>query len=65
MSKSDRIDDLVQKGSACHRLGEFDEAEEAYKKILKIEPNNFDALQLMGALLAQVKKYSEALKYLS
>jgi len=32
---------------------------------LDIEPDNFNVLQLLGSLLAQIKKYSEAIKYLS
>ena len=65
MSKLDPTDDLVQKGAAYHHQGNFDQAEEVYKKILKIEQNNFDALQLLGSLLAQVEKYLEALKFLN
>ena len=65
MSKLDPTDNLVQKGAAYHHQGNFDQAEEVYKKILKIEQNNFDALQLLGSLLAQVEKYLEALKFLN
>jgi tetratricopeptide (TPR) repeat protein len=65
MSKLDQIADLFQKSSALHRQGNLEEAQVIYEKILSIQPDHFDALQLLGSLLAQLHKYSEAIKYLS
>jgi tetratricopeptide (TPR) repeat protein len=56
---------LVQQGLVFHREGNIKEARKIYEKILGIEPENFDALQLLGVIFAQDKKYLEAIKYLS
>ena len=56
---------LVQQGTSLHQQGNFDEAQAIYEKILFIQPNHFDALQLLGVLFAQVKKYSQSVELLS
>ena len=56
---------LVQQGLVFHREGNIKKARKIYEKILGIEPENFDALQLLGVIFAQDKKYLEAIKYLS
>jgi len=56
---------LVQQGTSLHQQGNFDEAQAIYEKILLIQPNHFDALQLLGVLFAQVKKYSQSVELLS
>ena len=35
-------------------------AEDLYKKILKINPNHFESIFLLGTLLAETKKFVEA-----
>ena len=52
---------LVQQGTSLHQQGNFDEAQAIYEKILHIQPDHFDALQLLGVLFAQVKKYVQAI----
>lgn len=44
---------LLQKGHALHQRGLITEAEAAYKEILTVEPNNFDALHLLGVAAFQ------------
>ena len=56
---------LTQKGIALHQQGNFAEAQVMYEQILVIQPDHFDALQLLGVLFAQVKKYPQAVELLS
>ena len=56
---------LTQKGIALHQQGNFAEAQVMYEQILVIQPDHFDALQLLGVLFAQVKKYPQAVEFLS
>ena len=56
---------LVQQGLNLHQRGNLNDAQNIYEQILSIQENNFDALQLLGALFAQVKKYPQAIKFLS
>jgi len=54
----------MQRALAYHLNGRLDQAEAAYKAILKIEPEHADALQLLGALFYQKKNFPEAIAYL-
>ena len=56
---------LTQKGIALHQQGNLTEAQVMYEQILVIQPDHFDALQLLGVLFAQVKKYPQAVEFLS
>jgi len=60
-----QVANLAQKGMALHQQGNFAEAQVVYEQILKIQPDHFDALQLLGVLFAQIKKYSQAIEFLS
>ena len=60
-----QIATLTQKGIALHQQGNFVEAQVIYEQILVTKPDHFDALQLLGVLFAQVKKYPQAVKFLS
>ena len=60
-----QVANLAQKGKALHQQGNFAEAQVIYEQILKIQPDHFDALQLLGVLFAQIKKYSQAVEFLS
>jgi predicted O-linked N-acetylglucosamine transferase (SPINDLY family) len=62
---SKQIRDLIQLGFSLLSIGKFSEAELIYEKVLSIQPNNFDALQLMGAIAVQLKKYQQAIKFLT
>ena len=56
---------ILKKAFLLHQEGKFKEAESSYIQILKIEPNQFEALQLFGTLLGQMGKYKESIKILS
>ena len=43
----------LQRGVGLQQAGRLDEAEAAYRDVLKIAPNNFDALNLLGMVNAQ------------
>lgn len=44
---------LVQTAIGLHRGGNLAAAQDAYRKILKSDPKNFDALHLLGVLLSE------------
>lgn len=50
---------LVQ-ALACHQQGRLNEAQRLYTEILEVAPDNFDALHLLGVLLAQLGRLQEA-----
>ena len=47
-----------------HKKGNFKLAESLYKKIIKIESNNFEPVFLLGALLLQKKNFDDAIPLL-
>jgi tetratricopeptide (TPR) repeat protein len=60
-----QVSALIKQGTLLHQQANFDEAQAIYEKILHIQPDHFDALQLLGVLFAQVKKYVQAVELLS
>ena len=56
---------LIQQGFAHHEEGRFKEAQDIYEKVLRIQPNHFDALQLIGAISLQFAEYQKAAEYFS
>jgi len=52
--------DLLEIGMALHLQGNYQEAEKIYSEALNSNPNNFNALQLLGALLAQDRRFNRA-----
>jgi predicted O-linked N-acetylglucosamine transferase (SPINDLY family) len=48
-----------------HRAGRLALAEEIYRRVLAVEPEQADALQLLGAIAHQTGRYQEALAYLA
>ena len=61
--QSSEISDLLQAGLAIHRLGRLDDAKQVYEKILKKQPNHFDAIQLLATIYTQTKQFELSLKY--
>ena len=53
MAASTSSEQFVEKGRARHVKGDFDGALVRYNKALKIDPNNAEALHLMGVLTLQ------------
>ncbi|MBJ7503960.1 MAG: tetratricopeptide repeat protein, partial [Polynucleobacter sp.] len=60
-----QVNQLAKQGLALHREGRFKEAQIIYEQIIKEQPDHFDAIQLLGALLVQTENYLEAIKLLS
>jgi tetratricopeptide (TPR) repeat protein len=56
---------LIDQSLAFHQMGKYGDAKLLYEKVLSLEPNHFDAIQLLGALSVQTKQYSEAIEFLS
>jgi predicted O-linked N-acetylglucosamine transferase (SPINDLY family) len=65
MLPQQQIQTLIQQGWLFHQQGQFQEAEKIYLQVLRLQPKNFDANQLLGTLSAQTKQFDKALKYLS
>ena len=65
LNETEQISNLVQQGSTFHKQGDFVEAKKIYEKILIIKSDHFDALQLLGILLAQTNNYLEAIELFS
>jgi len=64
MQKNREVTSLIQKGLASHRQGRLIEAERIYKQALEIDPDHFDALQLLGVLYGQDKNFEQAIAFL-
>jgi len=52
-SQSHRTSQLLQQAVALHQRGDLPQAEALYAEVLRREPDNFDALHLMGVLARQ------------
>jgi tetratricopeptide (TPR) repeat protein len=51
----------LQKALVLHQVGEFSKAEQIYRDILELDPDNFDARHLLGVAAHQQGKNVEAL----
>ena len=52
---------LIDKGLAHHKNGDLENAENLYRDVLKINPNSFDAMNLLGSIEGQKNNYVESL----
>jgi tetratricopeptide (TPR) repeat protein len=59
------IDKLVMQGLAYHQQGMFNEAKALYEQVLKVQPKNFSALQLIATLYAQTNNPLKAIDFFS
>lgn len=55
---------LAARAADLQRKGKLQQAEALYRDILQREPQHFDALQLLGALCNQTRRFDDALDYL-
>jgi len=60
-----QVKSLVHQGLTLHQSGKFAEAQQCYEQVLALQPDHFDALQLLGALSVQIKQYDQAVILLS
>ncbi|RDU96813.1 tetratricopeptide repeat protein [Trinickia dinghuensis] len=58
------IDNLLREAVELQQNGALAEAETVYHEILSLRPRHFDALQLLGALALQAKRYDEGVSFL-
>ncbi|WP_371819551.1 tetratricopeptide repeat protein [Polynucleobacter sp. JS-JIR-5-A7] len=56
---------MLQSGLKLISSGSFMEAKSIFEEVLKNQPNHFDALQLLGALMTQLQEYPQAIELLS
>jgi len=66
---SSQIKSMIEKSIALHQKGDLQAAESGYQEILKLKPDEADALHLLGAVNAQkgnidnaIKLYRQAIK---
>jgi len=64
-SKASKADLLFQKAFAAHNLGQLEEAEDLYLRVLRETPKDMETLYLLGTACSQLGKFDEAVKYLS
>lgn len=57
-------DDNFNQAIAALRTGQLDEAEKLFKKVLRRQPANFAALNLLSVVLTQRERFAEAEPYL-
>lgn len=50
----------LQNAVALHQKGQFIQAQEIYRRVLKLRPQHFDALHLSGVAAAQLKNHEDA-----
>lgn len=62
--KKSNTQEMIMLAFSMHKKNELKEAKKIYEDILKIEPDNFSALQLLGSLSAQINDNETALKLL-
>jgi len=62
---SANVKQMLAHGYALHQKGFLNEAQRIYYQILNVQPSNFDALQLAGAIELEAKNYKQAVKLLS
>ena len=60
-----KLTQLLQQGMKLHLGGQLEEAKNIYEQINKIDPNHFDALQLLGAVAVKTKNYGKAIDLLT
>jgi protein O-GlcNAc transferase len=58
------IKEILQFALERHQTGNFKQAEQSYKKVLKKQPNNFDALHMLGVLCSQIGHHNAAIQYI-
>ena len=58
--KLENIEETFESAVENHKKNNFKIAENLYKKILNVNPNNFKSIFLLGSLSAQIKNLDSA-----
>jgi Tfp pilus assembly protein PilF len=56
---------LLQQAVAFHQHGDLAQAENTYRAVLRDDPRNPDALALLGTLLSQQQKHTDAIHFIT
>ena len=62
---SAEIEEMMQRVSGTTMRGRLAEAEPLYRQVLELNPNQVDALHLLGVIAHQVKRYDLAVQYIT
>jgi len=62
MNLTHQVDQLFTKAFTLHQQGRLLEAQSIYQQVLKIKPNHFDAMNLLGVIAAQNKNHALAVQ---
>ena len=65
VSPSDQIGQLLARGQWHHQAGQLAEAENYYRRVLAIDPNDFGSLHLLGVVAQQVGRSALAARLIS
>ena len=57
---SSPINQMFQQAIGLHQQGLLREAQTIYEQIIKMQPNHFDALDLLATIAAQTKNFEKA-----
>ena len=59
------LDDELRRGFAFHQQGRLRDAAKSYRRILQVNSQHSEALNLLGVIAGQVEKYADAEKLLN
>src|SRR6266851_1574281 len=59
-NETSAVRDMLERGLASHQIGDLAKAETWYRRILQVEPDNFDALDLLGIIEGRRGRHDEA-----
>ena len=62
---SPQVQTMFQEGLALQHRGQLEQARNTYRQVLKLQPNHFEALHLLGVIAAQSKDYAQAVDFIS
>ncbi|NTU58115.1 MAG: tetratricopeptide repeat protein [Chlorobiaceae bacterium] len=61
----DQPRDLIRQALALHQMGQLDQARLRYEQILRIQPDHFDSLHLLGVIASQRQNHRLAIELIS